>query len=474
MSIPSKVRIACVGRTNEGKSSVVAALSENDQITISDAPGTTKRNQVIQCQVNGEVLMELYDTPGFEDAEAVLAWLKQHNDHAAQRPSTVASFLNEFRGSDDFVEEQTLLKPMLEDGADILYIVDGSHPFNRDFESEMEVLQWCGRPRMALINPKHGRQHVDDWKRALGQYFSVVRVFDAHDVSWEPRLSLLKAFRELQDDDTGRQAVDVAVSMLEEQRRERPRRAAALMLETMIDCCTRCEEKVYKDHPPAEDQLREQLCRHLEARWQSHQKSLEQLYRHNIVHREVQGLGVKPFSAELFSERSWELFGLSKTSCAVLGGMVGVSSGAPIGGVIDFHTGGASFFTGTILGTVVGGGLGAVTAWLAGDRLGELKIMGQSLSQNVARFGPISNPRFPWILLDLMLLHHVSISQRSHAKRDKLEVKHEESASSGLVERLSKGEKQILEKAFRAMRSQDRGEIEKSRSEWVKSLESLL
>ena len=45
-------RIACVGRTNEGKTSVVAALTENDQLAIADAPGTTRRTQPITCRAD--------------------------------------------------------------------------------------------------------------------------------------------------------------------------------------------------------------------------------------------------------------------------------------------------------------------------------------------------------------------------------------------------------------------------------------
>ena len=44
----------------------------------------------------------------------------------------------------------------------------------------MEILRWTGRPRMALINKIGGDDHVEEWRRALSQYFNVVRMFDAH------------------------------------------------------------------------------------------------------------------------------------------------------------------------------------------------------------------------------------------------------------------------------------------------------
>lgn len=474
MTTTQPVRIACVGRTNEGKSSIVAALSENDRIQISDSPGTTRQNEVITCQVDGQPLLSLYDTPGFEDAEAVLFWLQEHNEHAAQRPATVKSFLQHHKGSNNFIEEQTLLSAIMENETDILYIVDGSHPFNADFEAEMEVLQWCGRPRMALINPKHGETYIADWKLALGQYFSVVRVFDAHDATWTPRLELLKAFRELQDTTQRRDSVDHAIKLLNQQQTERPLQASQLILETLVTCCTSQEEQRYTHQPPTEKELQGKLCKKLEIRWHRHQKEMEDLYRHHIHSRQVQGIDPQLFTADLFNQKSWEIFGLSKSSLALLGGIVGVSSGAPIGGMIDLHTGGASFLGGTVLGSLIGGGAGAVAAIFAGEQLGQMKILGQSVSQHVAKFGPISNPRFPWILLDLILLHYTSISKRSHARRDSLEVSHSEQNPKSMVEDISSSDKQVFEQMFKTLRSQDSTSIEKERPKWLELIQRTI
>src|SRR5690606_13369843 len=118
----------------------------------------------------------------------------------------------------------------------VLYVVDGAHPYGAEYEPEMEVLRWTGQPRMALINMIGRGDYVDEWRRALDQYYSIVRVFDAQRADFSKRLELLRAFRELGEGD-GRigAALDHAVNVLEADRRERRRRAASEIADLLID-----------------------------------------------------------------------------------------------------------------------------------------------------------------------------------------------------------------------------------------------
>ncbi|MFW5845510.1 MAG: GTPase/DUF3482 domain-containing protein [Planctomycetota bacterium] len=445
--------IAVVGRTNEGKTSVVAALTENDRLAIADAPGTTTRSERIDCRSAGEALFALYDTPGFEDAEGVLEWLQAQAAHAADHASAVAAFLETHAGGASFAEECELLGPVVREEAGIIYVVDGSHPFSPDFEAEMEVLRWTGRPRMALINPKAGTEHVQDWQAALDQYFGIVRIFDAHDAPWSARRELLTAFRELQTTTTGRERIDRAVAVLDRQDAERALTAVRAMTGLLVDGLTRSCEVAYDGRAPEEEELRQRLCSELEGVWRTHQRRIEDLYQHRIQDRDGGDLQAAPFAAGLFSTRTWELFGLSRTSLALVGAAVGGSAGAPIGGIIDLHTGGATFLAGTVLGSVIGGGAGAIGALFAGRGLGAARVLGQRLGRDIARCGPITNPRFAWILLDLAILHHRAVRLRSHARRDPFVLPPVE-GKRGIAERLPGSLRRSMERQFARLRKQ--------------------
>ena len=186
-------RFAIVGHPNKGKSSVVATLAEDDAVAISPHPGTTTQARSYPMRVDGKVLYELIDTPGFQRAREALAWLEAHDRGAGARGAVVAEFLQAHTSDPRFHDECELLRPIVE-GAGILYVVDGSRPYGRQYEAEMEILRWTGRPRMALINTISAGDHVEQWRAALGQYFSLVRVFDAVRASFRQRIELLRSF----------------------------------------------------------------------------------------------------------------------------------------------------------------------------------------------------------------------------------------------------------------------------------------
>ncbi len=94
MSVP---QFAIVGHPNKGKSSIVSTLSEDESVAISAVPGTTVDNRHYPMAVDGEVLYELIDTPGFQRARAALEWMHSHAGSAVDRADTVRRFVDEHR-----------------------------------------------------------------------------------------------------------------------------------------------------------------------------------------------------------------------------------------------------------------------------------------------------------------------------------------------------------------------------------------
>ena len=73
----------------------------------------------------------------------------------------------------------------------------------------MEILRWAGRPGMALVNRIGDEDHGAEWHRALGQYFRIVRDFDALAATFTERVGLLEGFRELRP--SGAPAIEAAL-----------------------------------------------------------------------------------------------------------------------------------------------------------------------------------------------------------------------------------------------------------------------
>ena len=209
--------LAVVGRPNKGKSSIVATLARDDSVYIDKRAGSTRRTQQFPMVVGDDTLYVLYDTPGMQRSRQVLEWLQANCEDAAGRPDAVRRFYGEHRDDPRFVDECEMLEPIME-GAGIIYVVDGSCPFGREYEPEMEVLRWTGSPSLALINPIQSQDYVQDWQNGLNQYFRTVRVFDAHHAEFAKQLELLELFGHL---DTGwRAAMTQAVQALESEREQ--------------------------------------------------------------------------------------------------------------------------------------------------------------------------------------------------------------------------------------------------------------
>jgi hypothetical protein len=464
---------AVVGRVNRGKSSIIATLAEEDSIAISPLPGTTRRATTYDVALDGEPLFRLVDTPGFEDAARALAWMQRSKPGAEQHRAKVAEFRQRFVGTDEFVEECELLGPVL-DGAAILYVVDGSTPFRENIMAEVEILRWTGQPRMALVNRSVQAQHLATWHAALAPAFSTVRNFDAHAASFRERLQLLALFRELVE--PWRIPLGRAVERLTVEQARRLHESALAIAALLVDSLTHTIEVDAGDggltraeQLAAEQRFLDDL-RALELR---SRRQVEELYRHRRLTVEATPLERPEFSRDLFSERVWSSLGLSAGQLITAYSL----AGATAGGALDAVVGGASFFTGTVLGAAVGG---ATALWQLGSRafnVTAVQSIGERLRKTAEpmkryRVGPHQHPNFPFVLLDRALLHHEAIRYRAHALNAAAEL--DLDALTSLTRELPSTTRQRLSKGFARLRNSGGGDPTATRQQLAALVESIL
>lgn len=440
-------RFAVVGRVNKGKSSVIATLAEDERVAISRLPGTTRQCAAYPVRVDGEVLFELIDTPGFEDAPAVLAWLREGDPQADERAARVAAFVERF-GGDEFYEERSLLQPIIE-GASILYVVDGTRPYRDNYKSEMEILRWTGRPSMALINRIGEGDHTEAWRSALDQFFKVVRDFDAHTASFEERVRLLSTFEALnpQAEDQLRRAVEA----LRKDRTRRVDEVVRIVTELLVAVLTfTLETKEGEQGDPR--RLEDEFHARLRALEDDARRRVERVYHHANVSWRGDDLVRPVFGDDLFARRTWQVLGLSPGQLITLY----TAGGALAGSAIDVGLGGASFLTGTAVGSIVGAGAGL---WHLQQRFaratsidGMMGRMRRAFSgERSYRVGPFEHPNFPFIVLDRARLHHDAVRTRSHAK-NAVNAELSGAEEGTLASALPSDDRQALHRVFRKIR----------------------
>ena len=431
---------AVVGHPNKGKSSIVATLAQDDSVAISSASGTTRISENLVVSV-GDSHYTLVDTPGFQRPTSVLKWLQQHAETADKRPDAVKKFVNDEDCKLKFPEEVQLLTPII-NGAAILYVVDGSRPYGPEYEAEMEILRWTGQASMALINPIENENHIQSWQQALGQYFKVVRVFNAMQADFEKQLSVLEAFSHIKEQWQG--AITKLIVEYKKIRVAQREESLQLLVELLTKLCT------YQVLQRVLSRSQAQALRAgLETRFLTDMRHIEQqchdvlkgIYRYHNLDSEIVDL---PLEDNLFDTEKWIVWGLNRKRLTAAASMAGAATGA----AVDLAVAGSSL----MLGAVSGGLIGAGSAWFGADKIAEFRVKGLPVGGFEARQGPIKNRNFPYVVLGRYLYLAMALRNRTHARRDSIQIG--EGDLTDLIAALSSREQSDLHKALERLRRQ--------------------
>ena len=405
-------KFAVVGHPNKGKSSIVSTLSMDESVAISNIPGTTTKYRAYPLKIDGEVVYELYDTPGFQRPRAVLDWIRQENLPANLKRERVIAFVRENENNPKFADDIEILKPILA-GAGIIYVVDGSKPYGKEFEAEMEILRECGAPSMAVINMIGDRDYSQDWKNALSHYFRIIRRFNPMRANFSQIVSMLESMAQLEEDWI--EPLKLAVDELKRKRRKDIAKSANIIAHMIKDIM---QHRVYipiKDEEIKPAQLERAKIRYLNDLVEIERNYLGQIA--TIFNRGAKDIDdtIEIFGGvELFSKESISLFGLDKKSILLLS----ASGGAVVGSSIDAILGGSSL----LMGTIVGASAAVVGAWQGFDKMISDKIIGKISSNKKLILGPIKDTELPFILLKRAIYFTIEIANRPHANREHIDI----------------------------------------------------
>lgn len=411
---------AVIGHPNEGKSSVVSTLAENDRIRISPVPGETVASREYPVEIDGSVVMRFVDTPGFQNPLQTLGWLRKYTGPPER---LFTDFLAEFRHDPGMAHECELLRPVAE-GAGIIYVLDASRPLRRVDMAEMEVLRLSGRPRMAVLNCKTGEAgFVAEWKRELRKHFHLVRVFNALRATFAERVRLLESLRVLEQD--WEQALHRVVEAFRRDWERRNRDCAGLACDFLRRVLTLSENAALSSRSRRKE-IEDRLASRLENRIRDEELRLHGLvcaqFRHDALAFELPAQSL--LRQDLFSQSTWRVFGLSRSQLAT----AAMAAGGVAGAVVDMAVLGHSLG----LFAALGGAAAGVATLVRGEHLAARRMFGFSLGKRLVHVGPVNTVQWIYILLDRFLLHYWYVTHWAHARRDQPDVSMEEKQTAGL------------------------------------------
>ncbi len=457
-------RIAIMGHPNAGKSSVVATLTENDQIPIDKRAGTTLKSDVYPVVIDGRAVIEFIDTPGFQNPNAILEFFQAHPD----LPDLARAFVQTHRHDPRYVHDIELMTPVAE-GAAVILVVDGSKRIKEKDRVEIELLRLTGRPRMAILNNLTRQQrYMEQWRNELSKAFNSVREFNAHRATYAERMRLLEALKNI--DQRWEPLVEAAIDAFAHDWERRTDEAA----ETIIDLLKRALGfKVSRTVRHAQvvfqsgrDRIRAELTAEFEEGLRRLELEARERIRANFRHHVWNVPPDSILSQDLLSEEVSEALGLSRPQLA----MAGAAAGAASGVTLDLALAGHSLGTGALLGAAAGGFLGI----MGGRVLAKLNIE-RAPNTHIYTIGPVSNPRFPFILLDRILLYSARAMNWAHGRQaadedDPERVPDRPIRHRGFVESLSHQEQRDLVHFFNDIRRRRESALEPTCREIVRGL----
>lgn len=359
MSAPS-LKMAVVGHTNTGKTSLVRTLTHDRRFgEVRDQAGTTRRIVSGDLVTDGGERIELFDSPGLENAPELIDWLDRQPGDRHDGPARIRRLAEDPKASERFDHEARVLELMLE--VDVaLYVIDAREPVLEKYQDELAVLGLCARPILAVLNFTASPESREEaWRAALARVqLHTVIAFDAAVRDPATELALFEKLKSQLD-----RHADVLASWLAYRRREeRQRRQAALeaIAGLLLDVAA-CVRDVPADQPAEQARAWHDMRESIGRREQACVDTLLELYRFGREDYDESDLPVTDgrWQADLFDPETLRHYGLSTSGYA--------AAGASAGAVIDVGTGGLSLGAGTLAGAALGAGAGLVRT--AGSRL---------------------------------------------------------------------------------------------------------
>ena len=144
------LRIAVVGHTNAGKTSLLRTLTRRrDFGEVSPRPGATRHTEAVDLVAQGRVLVEFWDTPGLEDAVGLEGELQAFSGTPTER---LQQFLASPLATGDFEQEAKVIRALLGELDAAMLVIDCREPVLPKYQAEMRLLAACAKPIFPVMN----------------------------------------------------------------------------------------------------------------------------------------------------------------------------------------------------------------------------------------------------------------------------------------------------------------------------------
>lgn len=399
------LRIAVVGHTNTGKTSLLRTLTRNPDFgEVADQPGTTRHVEGARLAIDNAAAIEWFDTPGMEDSIALLEYLErlQAPGERLDGPARVRRFLESPEAHRRFEQEARVLRKLLECDAG-LYVIDARDPVLGKHRDELAILASCARPLLPVLNFVNAPEHrADQWHEAMARLgLHAVLEFDTVAPPLDGEAQLYARLAALLDRHAA--MLQRLAQALAQQREQRRQAACVLVADLLVDVAA-----LHVSSPGDEAALQEAAATLREQVRRREQACVDALLALYNFHRDDYDGAELPLQGErwgmdLFHPQALKDMGVQ------LG--VGMAAGAMAGAAVDLLSAGLSLGTGMLIGAAAGG------LWQGVERLGK-RVAGKLRGY---RELSVDDPIVRLLALRQRQLIH-ALERRGHAARTPVQL----------------------------------------------------
>lgn len=340
------LQIAVVGHTNTGKTSLVRTLLRSQSFgVIEDSAGTTRHVERAALLVDGVAVIELFDTPGLEDSDALLAALEKKTA-TLNGVQTIQQFLHSPIAQQQLAQEAKVLRQGLRSNA-LLYVVDVRAPQLEKYSDELKILSLLGIPIIPVFNfIGEATSQLQQWRALMISHnLHAALEFDTVAFSFEAEKRLYQKLQGVLEPhyEQIQSLIDQREAQWQTQLAAVVRRSVSLVSE----CASlRLERKSSQTLEQSKEALQNQV-RNLEQRCL---RDVLRLFSFSKADIQLAQLPVSDddWEFDLFSSDTLKMFGLDARSSAL--------KGAAAGAGLDLMVGGLSLGMATAVGALAGAG----------------------------------------------------------------------------------------------------------------------
>lgn len=341
------IKLLVVGHANTGKTSLIRTLlRRHDFGEVKDQAGTTRHVETVAVTLADQEIMQLTDTPGFEDSIGLWQIRQQAPFQDFRGSDWLSHFCKSHFAEEEFEQEAKILAQLMQTDI-ILYVIDVRQAPLGKYLNELDILASANKPIVPILNfSASPTPHIDKWRRILAErHLHTLVKYDSVAFYFEDEKRLYQSIQSLMPEDYDQ--LENFIQLRYQAAQLRLQSAVNQLAQLLINAAS---YRLLVDQYPPNAQQQADFEQAIQALEQDFLERILTLYEFRSDDVQLSQLNIQnaQWQQSLFAKDTLQEWGLDTGS--------GALTGAAIGAGIDVMSAGLSLGTATGIGALLGAG----------------------------------------------------------------------------------------------------------------------